>query len=152
MILRTFIFLLLNFAALGIGSLFTGPGVSSDWYQNFDKAPWTPPGWFFGVAWSTIMIFFSIYMARLWQNFNEKKIIITLYLLQWVLNVSWNPVFFYLQAVSLGLLVIVSLTLLVGHITLRFKASSGYFTLLIIPYLLWLIVASSLNAYILIAN
>ena len=71
MIKRTIFFLLLNFAALAIGGLFTGSGVSSEWYQNLNKAPWTPPGWVFGTVWTLIMILFAIYMAMLIKT--EKK-------------------------------------------------------------------------------
>ena len=67
MILRTIIFLLINFAGLFIGGLFTGEGVPSDWYQNLNKAPWTPPGWVFGFAWTTIMICFSLFKC-LWKK------------------------------------------------------------------------------------
>ena len=63
MVLRVIIFLVLNFAALGLGGLFTSKGVPSDWYQHLNKAPWTPPGWAFGFAWTLIMICFSFYMV-----------------------------------------------------------------------------------------
>jgi tryptophan-rich sensory protein len=53
MFYRLIIFLALNFAALAIGGLFTSKGVSSDWYAGIAKAPWTPPGWAFGAAWTT---------------------------------------------------------------------------------------------------
>ena len=35
---------MLNFGAIAIGSYFTDSGASSDWYQNLNKAPWTPLG------------------------------------------------------------------------------------------------------------
>ena len=49
------LFGVLNFVGLAIGGLATGPGVSSDWYAGLDKAPWTPPGWVFGAAWTAVM-------------------------------------------------------------------------------------------------
>ncbi|MDG2281196.1 MAG: tryptophan-rich sensory protein, partial [Flavicella sp.] len=52
MIKRILLFLVLNFTALAVGGLFTGTGVSSDWYQNLNQAPWTPPGWVFGFMWT----------------------------------------------------------------------------------------------------
>ena len=59
-------FLVVNFGGLAVGSWFTGPGVASDWYQGLDKAPWTPPGWGFGAAWTTVMIGFSWFMYAAW--------------------------------------------------------------------------------------
>ena len=58
MLLYTGLFLLLNFGALAIGSYFMNNGPQSNWYLTLNKAPWTPPGWVFGVAWTTIMICF----------------------------------------------------------------------------------------------
>ncbi|HRP59901.1 MAG TPA: tryptophan-rich sensory protein, partial [Vicingus sp.] len=91
---KIIIFLLLNFAALGLGSLFTSGAVTGDWYQQLNKAPWTPPGWVFGAAWTSIMVCFAIYMAYAWQSSTNKNTLITLFIIQWILNVSWNPLFF----------------------------------------------------------
>lgn len=147
--LPTFLFLLLNFAALAVGGLFTGSGVSSEWYQNLDKAPWSPPGWVFGAAWTFIMICFAFYMGKLWTNgAKHKSLVVRLYGVQWLLNVAWNPVFFYFQNVDMGLLVIVGLFLSVLLIAIKFSRIQKAWTLAIVPYLLWLIIAISLNAYI----
>ena len=148
---RTVLFLILNFSALAIGSLFTNSGVSSEWYQNLSKAPWTPPGWVFGVAWSSIMFFFAIYMAYL-IKLKPKKTIIIFYSTQWVLNIVWNPVFFYFQEITLGLICI---SLLTAHIILlffKYLKEQRIKTLLLAPYGIWLIIATSLNAYIYLYN
>lgn len=152
MIKRLIIFLLINFAALAIGGFYTGQGVSSDWYANLDKAPWTPPGWFFGFAWTTIMILFSFYMAYLWPKINNKKLLFGLYIVQWILNVGWNPTFFHFKNILGGLFVINTLTILVGIFFFFYYRELKLKSLLILPYLIWLIVATSLNAYILVQN
>lgn len=152
MALKIFIFLLLNFAALGLGGLFTSKGVPSEWYAGLNKAPWTPPGWVFGVAWTVIMISFSFYMAHLWTYFENKKILVFLFLLQLILNVIWNPVFFHFNNVIVGLVVISALTILIGFFMIYFYPILKLKTSLIMPYFIWLVIASSLNAYILIKN
>lgn len=152
MITRTILFLLLNFGALGIGGLFTGNGVASDWYFELNKAPWTPPGWVFGFAWTTIMICFSIYMAALWPGVENKKLIIGLYVFQWILNVSWNPLFFYLHHITVALVVITLLTLLVGYLLYHFWPVLKVKSVLLLPYFLWLLIATSLNGYIYFKN
>jgi benzodiazapine receptor len=149
---RTLLFLLLNFVALGIGGLFTGSGVSSDWYQNLNQAPWTPPGWVFGAAWTFIMICFAVYMAFLWDKFTNKSTLIALFSLQWILNVSWNPIFFKFQLVSTGLITISLLTILVGYFFFGNLKNLKAKSLLIAPYLIWLIIATSLNGYIYFNN
>ncbi|MGB1316524.1 MAG: TspO/MBR family protein [Chitinophagales bacterium] len=152
MIKKILIFLVINFAALGIGGFFTGPGVSSDWYTNLNQAPWTPPGWFFGAAWTTIMICFSFFMAFLYEKSYFKKEIIVLYIAQWILNTIWNPIFFHFQNVLLGLIVISSLTVIVFTFLIRYRELLKAKTLLILPYAVWLAIATSLNIYILLNN
>lgn len=152
MITRILIFLILNFGALGIGGLFTSKGVPSDWYLALNKAPWTPPGWAFGFAWTTIMICFALYMAYLWPTIDNKKMVIGLYLLQWILNVAWNPLFFYLHQVKAALVVIVLLTLVIGYFLYLFWPTIKLKSVLLLPYFIWLLTATSLNGYIYLKN
>ncbi len=152
MIYRLIIFLALNFAALAIGGIFTSKGVSSDWYDNLAKAPWTPPGWVFGAAWTTIMICFSIYMANAWLKIEHKKLLIILFAFQWILNVSWNPFFFYYHNILLAFFVISLLTILIGYILFFYWPALKLVSILILPYFIWLLIATSLNGYILFKN
>jgi len=149
---KIIIFILINFAALGLGSLFTSGAVTGDWYQQLNKAPWTPPGWVFGAAWTSIMICFAIYMAYAWQSSTNKNTLIALFVFQWVLNVSWNPLFFKYQQVAAGLIVIVALTLLVGYLFFTQYHQLKLKSLLLLPYVVWMMIATSLNAYIFLKN
>tara|TARA_B100001287_G_C22615542_1_gene497350 strand:+ start:523 stop:981 length:459 start_codon:yes stop_codon:yes gene_type:complete len=150
--LKIIVFLFVNFSALALGGFFTGSGAGSDWYNQLNKAPWTPPGWVFGFAWSTIMICFSIYMGFLYDWATEKRNILRLYFIQWILNVAWNPTFFYFHKASLGLFVIVCLTILVTYFLFNFRCDLKLYSLLILPYFIWLCIATSLNAYIVFLN
>lgn len=149
---RLIVFLLINFGALAVGVFFTGKGVPSEWYISLNKAPWTPPGWVFGFAWTMIMICFSIYMAYLWPIVDNKKILIVLFILQWVLNVSWNPTFFYYHNVLVGLIIICGLTILVGIFLINYWPELKFKTVLLLPYFIWLLIATSLNGYIFLRN
>ena len=146
-----FVFLVLNFGALGIGTLLMNNGPQESWYMELNKAPWTPPGWFFGVAWTTIMIAFSIYMSYLIQLKSNVNIWL-LFFVQFLLNISWNYIFFNQHLVLVGLLVIVLLTVVVGYFLLKFRYFMKQKTWFIAPYFIWLIVASSLNAYVFLNN
>lgn len=149
---RILLFLILNFSALAIGGLFTNEGVSSNWYQTINKAPWTPPGWVFGAAWTTIMICFAIYMAYLIVLNPAKKTIVLLFSIQLILNITWNPIFFYFQSVSIGLICISLLTILIAYLFFNFWKFLKIKTLFLAPYLIWLAIATSLNLYILLYN
>ncbi|MEM9920184.1 MAG: TspO/MBR family protein [Bacteroidota bacterium] len=152
LILTIVVFLIINFGGLAIGGLFTGNGATSDWYLNMNRAPWTPPGWFFGVAWTTIMICFSVYMALLWYRVENRNFLLGIFGLQFLLNVGWNPVFFYFRNVLLGLFVIVLLTFLIGFFTNRYWKTLKLKSALVLPYLIWLVIATSLNAYVYLMN
>lgn len=152
MIYRLIVFLVINFGALGIGGFLMGEGPQSSWYVDIEKAPWTPPGWVFGAAWTTIMVCFSFYMAYLWPLAKRKKQLVVLFMLQWILNVGWNPVFFHFHSVLPALVVISGLTLLVGFFGIYYGKSLKVKSFLLLPYFVWLCIATSLNAYILVNN
>ena len=153
---KTVLFLLFmasNFGALAVGLLLMDNGSSSEWYYALNKAPWTPEGWVFGVAWFSIMFCFSIYMTNLVMQYKSPNSkLVKLYVVQWILNASWNYVFFNQHLTILGLIVIFSLWLLVGYFTFNYIKTVKYYTLFILPYLVWMTIATSLNAYIAIYN
>ena len=141
------LFLILNFGALALGSLLMGSSpIENEWYVQLNKAPWTPPGWFFGVAWTSIMLLFTIYLTLQQKEKLTNKRFIFLFTLQFLTNVLWNPIFFYFHWTFLGmivmLLLIVSLVLMLYYFKLR-----SWKSLFLLPYLIWLSVAFSLNAY-----
>lgn len=148
------VFLIINFSALIIGGILLGNPGTNSWYQSLKKAPWTPPNWFFGVAWFTIMICFSFFLwiATKGHSYGELKLFYTLFAVQYVLNVSWNPMFFRLHKMGLALIIIMLLIGVIGWFTLWGFEHANYKGLLVVPYLLWLCVASSLNGYALIKN
>lgn len=147
----TLLFFLINFGSLALGSWLMGNGANSEWYLNLNKAPWTPPGWVFGAAWTSIMVCFSIYLGVLFTKSSNLKTII-LYSIQVLLNVSWGYIFFSQQYIQFGLLVIALLTAVVFYFFTYEKKHIGKTRLLLLPYMIWLIIATSLNAYIALNN
>ena len=106
------LFLFINFGGLALGSWLMNNGPNTDWYLNLTKAPWTPPGWVFGAAWTSIMICFSIYLIFLFtKNYNQKKLL--LFGIQFILNVSWNYLFFNKHEIFISLISITLLTALI---------------------------------------
>ncbi len=148
---RLVLFLILNFGALAIGSALMAEGPMGEWYTNLNKAPWTPPGWVFGAAWTTIMICFSFYMAY-WTALKNDTTTYILYGLQLILNIGWNPAFFMFHQMGFALVVIISLTLLIAYFLFSNNRLLKTKSLLIVPYLLWLVIATTLNAYALMNN
>jgi len=144
-------FIIINFGGLAIGIWLMNNGPLSIWYTSLNQAPWTPEGWVFGAAWTTIMFCFSIYLGFLFYRSNTKKIKI-FYLIQIVLNISWNYIFFNQHLVTLALINILLLTSLVFYFFFEFKYKMEKLRYLLLPYMIWLCIATSLNLYILIHN
>ncbi len=144
--------LLINFGGLAIGGWFTGPGVQSEWYAALPKAPWTPPGWVFGAAWTLVMVGFSVFgyviLTRAKTKGSRSRWLSWL-ILSWILNVGWNPLFFrwhLLQWALVEITLLLALTLwlfLCGWKELGGKSAVWSLA----PYWAWLMIATSLNAY-----
>ncbi len=146
------LFLVINFGGLALGSWLMDGGSTGDWYNNLNKAPWTPPGWVFGAAWTTIMLCFSWYLAELFY-LRASKFLWLLYGFQVLLNVSWNWVFFNQHLMQVGLITIILLTLVLFYYFITFRNERlKNFKYLLLPYLIWLCIATSLNAYIVLNN
>jgi tryptophan-rich sensory protein len=148
------VFLILNFLALAIGSMFIGNIATDTWYQGLVKAPWTPPGWVFGAAWTVVMITFSIFLSKAIDPRESVKPIAfyILFAIQFVLNVGWNLVFFKHHMILIGMAVIFFLTALVMWFTWWGFWAKGKVGLYMLPYLIWLLIATSLNVYIVFHN
>lgn len=145
------LFLILNFGTLTFGSWLMNNGPKTEWYLNLSKAPWTPPGWVFGVAWTSIMICFSVFMAKL-LILKKELLVYLLFTIQMILNIGWNYIFFNQHHILLGFVVIAVLTLVIAVFIMRFYSVLKRYTWLIAPYFIWLCIATSLNGYILINN
>ena len=145
------LFILINFSSLAIGTWLMNDGPRTEWYINLNQAPWSPPGWVFGVAWSSIMILFSVYMSFLIQVNRSKKVLL-LFSAQFVLNIIWNYLFFNQHFINLGLLNIILLTVLMFYFLIAFKDSLKNKRFYVLPYCIWLVLATSLNLYIALYN
>jgi len=145
------LFLFINFGGLALGSWLMNNGPNTDWYLNLTKAPWTPSGWVFGAAWTSIMICFSIYLIFLFtKNYNQKKLF--LFGIQFILNVSWNYLFFNKHEIFISLISITLLTALIFFLFFHYYKALKKVSYLLLPYMIWLCIATSLNLYILIHN
>tara|TARA_B110000503_G_scaffold31562_2_gene51016 strand:- start:10882 stop:11343 length:462 start_codon:yes stop_codon:yes gene_type:complete len=148
---NTLLFLILNFGGLAIGSWLMNGGPLSEWYTELNQAPWTPPGFVFGIAWTLVMFFFAVYLGKLSTVENTRKQTIAFFI-QFILNVSWNYVFFNQHRILFAFIILVLLTTLLFIYYFRGSKKLGNYKYLLIPYLIWLCIATSLNLYILVQN
>ena len=145
--MKLVISILACFAAGGIGSLFTFKAIPT-WYPTLKKPRYTPPEQVFGPVWTALYILMGISVFLVWQkglNAEGVKIAFILFWIQLVFNALWSIVFFGFRSKGGGVIVIIVLWLLIlATIVTSFKVSVWAGTLLI-PYILWVSVATYLN-------
>ena len=83
---------------------------------------------------------------------NSKKVALTIYVLQLILNFLWTPIFFNLNLYLLAFIWIVILIILVVLMIYYFYEIDKTAAFLQIPYLIWLIFAGYLSYMIYIMN
>ena len=97
-------FVVVCFAAAGIGSLFTATSVKT-WYAQLRRPEWTPPNWIFGPVWTTLYLLMAISAWLVWRSTSwpDARFALTLFTIQLVLNCLWSLVFFGLRKVGTSL-------------------------------------------------
>lgn len=141
------LFFVTCYAIAGFGSQFT-PG---DWYQELERAPWNPPNAAFPIVWT---ILYAMIALAGWLIFSTTdKALKSFWVIQILLNGAWSWIFFGQQWMEAALFEIVVLVVVVGLLIKRcFSTNQKTAAWLLSPYLLWLLVATSLNAYIVAFN
>ncbi len=126
----------------------------STWYSALNRSTLTPPNYVFPIAWTILYAAIGACGSLIWQHktFPNMPTIKRLYVIQLFLNWSWTPIFFHYHLTGVSLIILVFMDLLVAMIILLTYRKIKVASLLMIPYLLWILFASYLNFYILWYN
>jgi benzodiazapine receptor len=130
-----------------IGSVATFPSIPT-WYASLDKPPFNPPNWIFGPVWTTLYTLMGIAAFLVWRKGirnREVKIALGIFVVQLVLNTLWSVIFFGLNSLAGGLVVIVVLWIAILLSIITFFRISKVAGALLIPYILWVSFATILN-------
>ena len=139
-------FVVVCFAAAGIGSLFTARSVNT-WYPQLRRPEWTPPNWIFGPVWTALYLLMAISAWLVWRSASwpYARFALNLFTVQLVLNFLWSLVFFGLRKVGPAFGEILLLWMMIVATTVAFLPISLLAAWLLIPYLGWVLFASYLN-------
>ena len=126
----------------------------SQFYNKLNKPVFSPPKWVFAPVWSIlyILMFASIVIVGKNTPVYLKPAAISIFLLQLVLNLIWTPMFFIHHKIKNALFICITLTVTVLFMIILFAQISKIAALLLIPYLIWLMLASALNLAIVKLN
>jgi len=148
------IFSMMICQAIGlVGSLFTFPSIGI-WYASLNKPAFTPPNWLFGPVWLTLYFLMGISLWLVWNKGSTKQTMPALYSFsaQLNLNAFWSLLFFGFQNPLAGLIGIVPLSFTVAQTIRKFYGISKNAAYLLVPYILWLMIATYLNFGVCILN
>ena len=133
-------------AGSAIGYL-SNSGFSNGWYIPLEKPSFQPPGWAFGVVWTILYTFMGISLALLLSRppSAQRRLALSLFAGQLLLNWAWSPTFFGLGYIDGGFLLILGMDVLVTALIIAAWPLSRVAALLLLPYLAWLCLATTLN-------
>jgi benzodiazapine receptor len=121
------------------------------WYENLKKSSLTPPAYIFGPVWASLYTLMAISLIiYLNSNYTTKGLI--LFGVQLGINLMWSGLFFGKRLICGSLINVLIMNILVFFMYLEFKKSSLIAANLLLPYMIWILLAAYLNLYICINN
>ena len=140
------LFLLLG----GVSARMSGSTEDNGWYQTLMLPALQPPGPVFGIAWSVLYTLIGVAAAIVWGHKRAagRRAALGLFALGFVINLAWSPVFFRLHLILPAMVIIAVMLIVAVATTFAFARVSRVAAWLMLPYLLWLGFALSLNTTI----
>ncbi len=137
----------------GAGGYFTVNEIKS-WFVTLNKPSFNPPNYLFGPVWSLLYFLMGISLYLIWQQppSTQRKQAITIFLIQFALNVSWSFIFFKEHQILWALVDIIVLWLLILITIFSFAKLNKTAAWLLVPYISWVSFATLLNAAIWLLN
>lgn len=121
-----------------------------EWYPHLNKSALTPPNIVFPIAWSVIYLLMGLSLGRVLNKGGKKSTVI--WMVQLVFNFLWSILFFTMRMPFWGFIDILLLDASVVYFMISVSKKDKPSLYMFIPYILWLVIATYLNGYILINN
>jgi benzodiazapine receptor len=125
----------------------SGSTAENAWYQTLIKPDIQPPGWVFGVVWPTLYFLMGLAFAMVLhaRGARHRNLAISLFLLQFAINLTWSPIFFGQHKVTTAFFIILAMLAVAIATTFAFARVRKAAAWLMVPYLVWISFASILN-------
>jgi translocator protein len=134
------------FLGISAGNM-SNSGFGNRWFDALVKPEIFPPGWVFGLVWAILYTLLGLVLAMLLHARGAKGrgLALGLFGVQLLLNFLWSPLFFGAHQVSLALILILVILILATATTFAIAPIRKMAALMMVPYLIWLSIASLLN-------
>ncbi len=140
---------------VGFTSSFATFGSIPTFFDVLNKSSWTPPAWAFGPIWTILYILMGIALFLVWREGFERrdvKIAIGVFFVQLILNFFWTIIFFGFKSLFGGLIEIIFLWIAILINIILFYRISKAAGILLVPYIIWVTIASYLNYSLFLLN
>lgn len=137
----------LPLAAGAIAGMFTTSEING-WFQTIEKPSWQPPNWVFGPVWTALYILMGLSFYLIWTTKAppvQKRMAITLWLIQLVFNFFWSYIFFKQKQIDWALAEILILWFFILLTIIYFGRINKLAAWLMVPYISWVTFASLLT-------
>ena len=134
-----------SFAAAAVGGRLTVRSLGP-WYAGLRKPTWTPSGARIGLIWTVLYLLMALAAWSLWREIGFASPIPWIaYAAQLALNVAWSALFFGLRNLRAAFAEILALWAAILVTLVTFAAVAPLAGLLLLPYLVWVAIAGTLN-------
>lgn len=128
--------------------------MENEWYESLQRPALTPPNWIFGPVWTVLYIMIALSIFFFVKNHRAESglAIYFLIVLHLITNFSWTALFFQMQSPGLALIDIAVLDISLVIMIYYFWQTNRIASVLLWPYLLWVLFATYLNLSFYILN
>jgi tryptophan-rich sensory protein len=149
---QIFVAALWGITVAAAGGLLTDIG---PWYQALRVPAWKPPDWAFGPVWTLIFTLAATTGVFAWRHApssGDRGWLLALFAINGALNILWSLLFFRLRRPDWALYEVGLLWLSVLAMILSISRYYRPAMWLLLPYLVWVSIASALNASVVRLN
>jgi tryptophan-rich sensory protein len=125
-------------------------GYGNPWFDALVKPSFMPPGWLFGVVWPILYALLGISLAMILAEppSDRRRNGLILFFSQLAMNFAWSPLFFALHDINAAKILIFAMAATAAAAGGNFTRIRPVAGLLMVPYILWLVFAATLNSTI----
>lgn len=151
---KTLLLFIVGVEVLGsLSSLFAGN--IKEIYNSLSLPPLAPPDYLFGIVWPLLYLLIAISGYLIYQSIafkGEKTTSYLLFAVQLGLNFVWSIVFFGGNYYWVGVVIVIILDLVVLGCILQYYKVNWAASVLLIPYLIWILFATYLTIGVAVLN
>lgn len=137
-----------------LSSRISASGPDNPWFAALVKPALYPPPAAFGIVWSVLYVLMGVALAMVAsaRGARARGPALAVFAAQFLLNLTWSPMFFALHQMTWALAVIGAMIVLTAIMLPLFSRVRPVAAALMLPYLAWICFAALLNYQFLAMN